>query len=69
MQPVQKKFGRVVLWNATLDYSMKQPGFQTFKTEYSLLIKLSRDTKKLQQELEYIKVSHCNLYFNKLLFF
>jgi len=55
MQPVQKKFGRVVLWNATLDYSMKQPGFQTFKTEYSLLIKLSRDRKKLQQELEYIK--------------
>ena len=66
VQPVQKKFNRVVLWNATLDYSMKQPGFQTFKTEYSLLIKLSRDMQKMQQELEYIKVSYYNQYFDQL---
>ena len=57
VQPVEKKFNRVVMWNASLDYIMKQPGFQTFKTEYSLMIKLSRDKNKMEQELNYIQVS------------
>ena len=56
VQPVEKKFNRVVVWNASLDYIMKQPGFQTFKTEYSLMIKLSRDKNKMEQELNYIQV-------------
>ena len=55
-QSVQKKFNRVVVWNASLEYFMKQPGFQTFKTEYSLLIKLTRDKSKVKNELNYVQV-------------
>ena len=56
VQPVRKKFNRIVVWNASLDYNMKQPGFQTFKTEYSLLIKLTRDERKVKKELNYVQV-------------
>ena len=62
VQSVQKKFNRVVVWNASLDYNMKQPGFQTFETEYSLLIKLTRDKRKVKQGLDYVQVYNLVIY-------
>ena len=56
LQAIKKKFNRIVIWNASLDYYMKQPGFQTFKTEYSLLIKMSRDLEKMKEEMQYVQV-------------
>ena len=56
IQGAKKKFSRLLVWNASLSYIMKQPGFQTFKTEYSLLVKMSRNAEKMKNELNFVQV-------------
>ena len=57
VKAVATKFNRIVIWNATLDFRLKQPAFESFKTKYSLLIRFTRSSTKMANELSYIKVS------------
>lgn len=57
MKPVDAKFNRMVVWNSSIDYQLKQPDFDSFRQEYSIIIKLTKDTKKLDDEIAYVQVN------------
>ena len=61
LQAVKNKFNRIVVWNSSLSYLYKPPAFDDFKRDYGMLIKMTRDPKKFQHHVEYVKVCNYNV--------
>ena len=66
IKPVNARFNRMVVWNSSIDYQLKQPDFDSFQQEYSIIIKLTKDAKKLKDEVAYIKVEYDDRFFSCL---
>ena len=62
------KYGRVVVWNDTADFTFRPPSFNVEQGEYSLLIKVTEDESKFIKHEEKFQV-HVKTYLNLLYLF
>ena len=55
---VLPKAGRIVAWNDTLSYLYKPPDMNFVDGEYSLLVKMTMDMKKVQKGNDIVQVCY-----------
>lgn len=64
---IHPRYGRVAIWNDTLDFIFKPPSMNFEQGEYSLLIKATLDKKKFEENEHHYQV--CIFYFLQLFVF